>query len=98
MGSQTPTTQTMEADVPKTEPEHMTSEELEAKLAKAKSLQGTVIGVFIFIVLAWLVLGLWRKKIPVFISTVVMSVAATAVVTSARNRLEHERRRRRQSP
>ena len=52
-----------------------TDDQLRAKLKTAVAMQRTVLIIFGAIVLAWIVLGYWRTNTPVFIVTVVMSVA-----------------------
>lgn len=71
--------------------------ELDAKLKSSKSIQLTTMIVFAVILGAWLVLGYWREQLPVFISTVAIAVALTAIQSGSRTAIEQELRKRRQS-
>ena len=53
----------------------LSTEALQQRLKAMQTINRTVIGIFAIIVLAWIGLGLWRKNLPVFISTVTMAVA-----------------------
>jgi MFS-type transporter involved in bile tolerance (Atg22 family) len=69
--------------------------QLEGKLKASKNVQLVTLIVFAVIIGAWLVLGYWREQLPVFISTVVIAVALTAVQSVGRTAIEQELRRRR---
>jgi len=79
-----------EARMAKTKLEEMTTEELQAKLKTARALRNTVGGIFVVIVTAWIVLGLWRKNIPVFASTFVCGIAVTVPITVSVNAIASE--------
>ncbi|MBK7895422.1 MAG: hypothetical protein WAS33_06435 [Candidatus Promineifilaceae bacterium] len=71
--------------------------QLESKLKTAQVLQRTVIGIFVVIVLTWIVLGLWQDNLPVFITTVVLGVVTTVPANANLKRLKAEIARRRGS-
>lgn len=71
-----------------------TTDELKAKLAAARKIYAVVIAIFGVIILAWIVLGLWRENVPVFISTVAMAVAISALLMASRNKLSSELKKR----
>jgi uncharacterized membrane protein YccF (DUF307 family) len=73
----------------------MSDTELEGKLKVSTSIQRTTMIVFAVILGAWLALGYWREQLPVFISTVVIAVALTAIQSGSRTAIERELRRRR---
>jgi hypothetical protein len=74
------------ADVP--------TDELTRQLAAVRKVHLVITGIFAVIVLTWIVGGYWRQSLPVFVSTVAMSVAITAMQFSMRARLEKELARR----
>jgi uncharacterized membrane protein len=73
----------------------MTTEELASKVRALKSIQTTIFAVFAVIIGTWLVLGLWRTNLPVFISTVVLAVGTSASQIAVRGGLMKELERRR---
>lgn len=76
------------------DPTRLTTEQLEAKLTSAVTLQRTVLIIFGVIVLAWIVLGYWRTNIPVFIVTLATSVAVSASMFVTARDLRREIARR----
>ncbi|MDZ7632134.1 MAG: hypothetical protein U5K74_12520 [Gemmatimonadaceae bacterium] len=68
--------------------------ELEAQLAAAKRVQLVVMLIFAVIILTWIFLGLWRKNVPVFISTLAVAVGTSAAMIATRSGVEAELRRR----
>lgn len=74
--------------------EGLSTEQLTAKLRTARAIQRTTTGIFAVIILAWIVLGLWRANLPVFISTVAVSLALTVSQAASRRGLEMELQRR----
>lgn len=73
----------------------MTTEELESKVRALKPIQTTIFAVFAVIIATWLVLGLWRQNLPVFISTVAVAVGASASQLAVRGGLMKELEKRR---
>jgi uncharacterized membrane protein YccF (DUF307 family) len=69
-------------------------EELRAKLNAIKKIHGVIIGIFVVILFFWLVLGHWKENVPVFISTVAMTVAITGALVASRSGLAAEVKRR----
>lgn len=76
----------------------LSTEELQSKFKAAQSIQRTVLGIFVVIVLAWVLLGYWRTNLPVFISTLVVAIGTTASVSIAPRSLADELRKRQQKP
>ena len=72
----------------------MPTDELRRQVQAMRKVHTVIIGIFAVIVLVWLVGGYWRQNIPVFISTVAMSVAITAMQIASRGRLQKELARR----
>jgi len=70
--------------------------ELEGKLTASKRIQLTTMILFAVILAAWLVLGEWRERLPLFMSTVAVAVVLTAVQSASRTAIERELRRRRE--
>ncbi len=60
-----------------------------------KTLQITIVAVFAVIIATWLVLGLWRTNLPVFISTVALAVGTSASQLAVRGGLIKELEKRR---
>ena len=75
----------------------LTLEELQGKLKVVNSLQITTLGIFAFIILAWIVLGYWKENVPVFISTIAVAVAASSGLIASRSSLNAEIAKRKNS-
>lgn len=71
------------------------TEELTRQLGALRKVHTVITGIVAVIVLTWIVGGHWRQNLAVFVATVAMSVAITAMQFSARARLEKELARRR---
>lgn len=71
-----------------------TLDELQAKLKAIKTIHASIIGVFVVIILLWIVLGHWRDNLPVFISTIAMAVAISASLVASRSNLNAELKKR----
>lgn len=69
--------------------------ELEGRLKSSKTIQLTTMILFALILGAWLVLGYWREKLPMFSATVAVAVVLTAIQSGRRTAIEREVRRRR---
>lgn len=74
----------------------LSTAELQSKFKAARSIQRTVLGIFVVIVLAWILLGYWRSNLPVFISTLVVAIGAMVSVSIAPRSLADELRKRQQ--
>lgn len=70
------------------------TDELESTLRSVKSLQRTVLGIFVVIIVAWIALGFWRQNTPVFISTIAVALAAIASTLASRRGVEAELEKR----
>jgi len=68
--------------------------ELTSNLNAAKKVHLVTMIIFGVIILAWVVGGYWRKNVPVFISTVAMALAISAVQIASRSGLVAELKRR----
>ena len=68
----------------------LTTDQLRAKLQSIQRVHTTVVGIFVVIILAWLVLGYWKTNVPVFISTVAMSIAISGALLASRFGLHAE--------
>ena len=75
----------------------LTDEELHAKLKTFKTLQATTTGIFLVIILAWIVLGFWKTNLPVFIITVVCAVGLSASQFASASGIRAEINKRRES-
>lgn len=73
----------------------MSDAELETKLKASTTIQRTTMIIFAIIVGAWLVLGYWRENLMLFLSTVALALAITAVQSVGRTAIDQELRRRR---
>ena len=71
------------------------TETLQTMLRAAGTLRNTVAIIFGVIILAWIVGGYWKQNVPVFISTIAMGVAVTALqfASVANIRAELDRRK-----
>jgi len=72
----------------------MTTAQLESKLRTLTAIQRTVIAIFAIIIATWLLMGLWRNNVPVFISTLVLAVGVSVSQLVVRNGLRQELDRR----
>ncbi|MCC7001080.1 MAG: hypothetical protein IT357_02900 [Gemmatimonadaceae bacterium] len=68
--------------------------DLESALRKLTALTRTVSIIFGVIVLVWVLGGYWRQNVPVFISTVALSVAITAMQYTSMSAVRAELARR----
>ncbi|MGE0885144.1 MAG: hypothetical protein AB7P14_16480 [Blastocatellales bacterium] len=71
-------------------------EELQSKLKAAKAVQITFVIIFAVIIVAWVVLGYWRKNVPMFISTLALAISITTLVSMLPRKLANELKKRRQ--
>jgi hypothetical protein len=80
--------------MPKTGLSKLSAPQLRARLASARSVQRTAIGIYALILVVWVLSGSWRANLPVFVVALVMGGAVAVVVstTPARIRAELERR------
>lgn len=65
-------------------------DQLKQKLGAIKKVHYAIIGIFMIIILAWLILGYWKDNIPVFISTIAMTVAISGALLASRSGLSSE--------
>jgi cyanate permease len=72
----------------------VTTPVLEGRLKAALAVQRTVTAIFAVIIAAWLALGYWKSNVPVFISTVAMGVAISAMTSIAPRAVKAELKRR----
>lgn len=72
----------------------MSVEQLKNKLNTVRKVQMTVGGIFVVIILAWLVLGYWKTNVPVFISTLCVAVGSLTAMTASAAGLSAELKRR----
>ncbi len=72
----------------------LSTEILQGKLRSARTIQATVVSIFLVIILAWIVLGYWKTNLPVFISTIAMGVAAPLSITAVTFGIANELKKR----
>ncbi|MCL4844148.1 MAG: hypothetical protein KJZ79_20010 [Bryobacteraceae bacterium] len=72
----------------------MSVEDLKNKLNTVRKMQMTVGGIFVVIILAWLVLGYWKTNVPVFISTLCVAVGSLTAMTASSAGLRSELKKR----
>ena len=75
----------------------LTDDELHAKLKTHNTLQFTTAGIYVVIILAWIVLGYWRTNLPVFIITVVGALGLSASQFASGSGIRAEVSKRRES-
>lgn len=78
-------------------PSEMTTAQLESKLRTLTTIQRTVIAIFAIIIATWLLMGLWRNNLPVFIATLVLAAGVSVSQLAVRNGIRQELDKR-QSP
>jgi hypothetical protein len=72
----------------------LTTDALRSNLKAAQAIERTVLGIFVVIVLAWIVLGYWRKNVAMFLGTLSLACGAWAIVSVGPRRLRAELARR----
>jgi len=72
----------------------LTTDALRNNLKAAQAIERTVLGIFVVIVLAWIVLGYWRKNVAMFLGTLSLAFGAWAAVSMGPRRLRAELARR----
>ena len=76
----------------------MSTADLKSKLSSIRKIQLTVAIIFGVIILAWIVLGYWKTNVPVFISTVAVSITSVAAMTVSSSALAAELKKRENPP
>ena len=72
----------------------LTDEQLAAKLKSARAANITVMAIFLLIIVAWIVLGYWKTKVPVFISTMTLGFMSFIITSAAPRKIRAEIARR----
>lgn len=80
--------------MPKTGLSKLSVPQLRARLAAARSVQRTALGVYALILVAWVLSGSWRANLPVFGVAVVLGGAVAVVVSTAPAKIRAELERR----
>lgn len=73
----------------------LTDQELESKLKIVSTIAATTTGIFIVIILVWLLLGYWKSNVPVFISTICVAVVSSSSQYAIRQGIRKEIEKRR---
>lgn len=76
----------------------LTTDQLRQQVGAMRKVHAVVTGIFLVIILAWVVGGYWRQNVAVFLSTVAMAVAIWAMQFSVRSGLEKELGKRGPTP
>ncbi|MEZ6139129.1 MAG: hypothetical protein R3B84_01030 [Zavarzinella sp.] len=74
--------------------ETASTEELKSKLQKIRTIQVTILIIFAFIILVWLILGYWRNNIAIFIVTVSSGITTTAALIASTSGITAEIKKR----
>lgn len=80
--------------MPKTGLSRLSVPQLRARLAAARSVQRTAIGIYALILVAWVLSGSWRANLPVFVVALVMGAGVALVVSLAPGKIRQELERR----
>lgn len=70
------------------------TDELKRLIKNRRLITLNVLIIFVVIIMAWVFLGYWRENLPVFISTIVLGIAAPAAMHATSNGLRKELRKR----
>lgn len=69
------------------------SDELQKLKTNLKSIDAiymVIVGIFAVIIVAWIVLGIWRSNVMLFTSTIAMAVTVSASLFAARNAIRQK--------
>lgn len=69
-------------------------DELKSQFGAMKKVHTAIMVIFMVIILLWVGLGYWQKNLPMFISTVVMSIVISGSLVASRSAMRSELKKR----